>query len=83
MEFLEQPELRYRKIPILILRAYFRPKGLLKKIFSWWGEGGGLIFGGGAYTWTNICVLKTLFFVQAIVIFEIFCSQPVFSLFYF
>ena len=37
---------------------------------------------------TNICVLKTLFFVQAVVIFfEIFCSQPVFitefSLFYF
>ena len=26
--------------------------------------------GGGAYTWTNICILKTLFFVQAIVFFR-------------
>ena len=25
--------------------------------------------GGGAFTWMNICVLKMLFFVQAIAIF--------------
>ena len=36
--------------------------------------GGG---GGKAYTWTNICVLKTLFFVQAIVIFFKFSAHNI------
>ena len=36
-------------------------KGLFCQIFY-----GGLIFGGGVCTWTNICVLKTPLFVQAL-----------------
>ena len=47
---------RYRKIPIISPGAYFWSKGPFRQIFL--GEG------GGAY-----CVLKTLYFVQAIVIF--------------
>ena len=42
-------------------RAYFWSKSLSAKFF--------LGRGGGGYTWTNVCVLKTLLFVQAIVIF--------------
>ena len=53
----------YRKIPIITPGAYLWSKGLFEKNFL-----GGLIF-GEAYTWTNICVLKTRFFIQAIVIF--------------
>ena len=62
--------MRYRKNAIISPGASFWSKGLFTEFF--------LLGGGGAYTWTNICVLKTLFFVQAIVIFEIFCSQLVF-----
>ena len=47
----------YRKIPIISPWAYFWSKDLFEKK-SW-----------GIYTWTNICILKTLFFVQGIVIF--------------
>ena len=59
----------YHKIPIISPGAYFWSKGLFQKFFL-----EGLILGGGgggAYTWTNtcICILKTLFFVQAIMIF--------------
>ena len=36
------------------------------------------IWGGGAYSWTYISILKMLHLVKAIVIFVIFCSQPVF-----
>ena len=53
----------YRKIPIISPGAYFWSKGLFEKFFL-----GGLII-GGSYIWMNICVLKTLFFVQAIAVF--------------
>ena len=56
----------YRKIPIISPGAYFWSKGLFVNFFL---GGGGVIF-GRAYTWTNICVLKTLYFVQEIVIFQ-------------
>ena len=56
----------YRKIPIISPGLIFGQKAFSPN-FSW-GGGGGVIL-GGAYTWTNICVLKTLFFVQAIVFF--------------
>ena len=59
--------LTYRKILITSFGAYFWSKDLFAKFFLG-GGGGGLIF-GGVYTWTNICVLKTPFFVQAIVMF--------------
>ena len=52
--------LSYRKTPIISPGAYFWSKGLDK---SSWGGGGGGAYIRGAYTWTNICVLKTLFFV--------------------
>ena len=55
---------KYRKILIISPVAYFWSKDLFKNFFL----GGGLIF-GGTYTWTNICILKMLFFVQATVIF--------------
>ena len=65
-------EYKYHTIPIISPRAYIWSKGLFAKfLFFLGGE-------GGAYTWTYICVLKTLHLVQAIVIFVIFCSQPVF-----
>ena len=54
---------KYRKILIISPGAYFWSKGLFEKIFL---GGGGM---EGAYTWVNICVLKMLLFVQAIVIF--------------
>ena len=48
-------------------RAYFWSKNLFARFFLGGlileGGGGG---GGGAYTWMNICILKMLFFVQAI-----------------
>ena len=71
--------LLYRKIPIICPGAYFWSKGLFKNFCL--GGGGVLIF-GGAYTWTNICVLKTLFFVQAKTLFfvqAIFCNFLTFS----
>ena len=46
----------------------FGQRDFLKNVSLGGGGGRGLLF-GGAYTMTNICVLKTLFFVQAIVIF--------------
>ena len=55
----------YRKIPIISPGLIFGQKAFSPN-FSW---GGGGLYSGGAYTWTNICVLKTLFFVQAIVFF--------------
>ena len=58
--------IQYCKILIISPRAYFWSKGLFETFFLG-GGGGGLIF-GGTYTWTDICVLKTLFFVQAVVI---------------
>ena len=64
-------EYKYHTIPIISPGAYIWSKGLFAKFF--WGGGG-----GGAYTWTYIYVLKTLHLVKAIVIFVIFCSQPVF-----
>ena len=45
----------YRKIQIISPGAYFWSKGLFEKKFL-----GGPIL-GGAYTWTNICVLKIFF----------------------
>ena len=47
--------LTYRKILIISPGAYFWSKNLFAKFFL-----GGLIF-GGAYTWTNVCILKTPF----------------------
>ena len=47
--------LTYGKILIISLGAYFWTKEFFAKFFL-----GGLIF-GTAYTWTNICVLKTPF----------------------
>ena len=61
----------YRKIPTISPGAYFGQRAFSPH-FSWGG-------GGGAYTWTYICVLKTLgFFSSNCNFFEIFCSQPVF-----
>ena len=51
----------YLKIPISP-GAYFWSKGLFEKYFlGWEGWGGGGLY-MDAYTWTDICVLKTLFF---------------------
>ena len=61
----------YLKIPIISPGAYFWSKGLFAGFFL----GGGVIIGGGAYTWTNIYVLQTLFFVQATVIFLRFSAH--------
>ena len=55
---------KIRKIQIISPAAYFWSKGLFATFF--FGMGGG---GGGGLTWTNICILETLFFVQQIVIF--------------
>ena len=51
--------LTYRKILIISPGAYFWSKDLFAKFFL--GGGGGGRGGGGAYTWMNICVLKTPF----------------------
>ena len=47
--------------------SYFWSKDLFAKFFLGNGGGGGYVL--GAYTRTNICILKTLFFVQATVMF--------------
>ena len=44
-------------------------KGPFRKLLVGRGGGGGGAYIRGAYTWRNICVLKTLYFVHANVIF--------------
>ena len=61
---------KVKNIHLLNVVVVFRKKAIYRKIPIFLVKGPfQKIFPGGAYTWTNICVLKTLFFIEAIAIF--------------
>ena len=70
---------KVKNIHLLNVVVVFRKKAIYRKIPIFLVKGPlQKNFPGGAYTWTNIYVLKTLNLLKQLQFFEIFCSQPVF-----